>query len=247
MAKKVEHLKMDIEGQPIPFLLHREYRNSVRFAVGKKGILIRIPKFYSKKDAFNEINRAVHWVKSLKVKKPRILDRYILRTYSTGDQIQIYDRSYTINLEEYSNLNKYSRANLKSGIIHIKLAETDPSLKDKTLKTLLSRVISQDCLPEISRRVKELNHLHFQQEIKNVRLKYNHSNWGSCSTKGNINLSSRLLFAPLDVQDYVIIHELAHLIEHNHSPRFWKLVKDAMPDYIEKEQWLKINGSKCDF
>ena len=78
-------------------------------------------------------------------------------------------------------------------------------------------------------------------------MKYNHSNWGSCSSKGNINLSTRLLFAPDDVIDYVIIHELAHRIEMNHSPRFWKLVSDAMPDYKEKEKWLKVHGGKLGF
>ncbi|HRI62460.1 MAG TPA: M48 family metallopeptidase, partial [Saprospiraceae bacterium] len=83
--------------------------------------------------------------------------------------------------------------------------------------------------------------------IKSVNLKYNHSNWGSCSAHNNVNLSTRLLFAPQDVQDYVILHELAHLVELNHSDRFWSLVQGYMPDYREKEKWLKLNRSKCDF
>jgi len=184
---------------------------------------------------------------SLKLKKPTILDRYLLKRYQTGDIIEIFGNTYILELEEVHGEQKYSRARLKNGVIHIKLAEDDPLLLPKTISTLLSRVISQDNLPRIERRVNELNHLYFQKPIKSVRLKYNTSNWGSCSTKGNINLSSRLLFAPYDVQDYVIIHELAHLIEHNHSPRFWKLVHDAMPSYKEKEYWLKINGNQCDY
>ncbi|MDV7393186.1 M48 family metallopeptidase, partial [Arthrospira platensis SPKY1] len=77
--------------------------------------------------------------------------------------------------------------------------------------------------------------------------KYNSSNWGSCSSGRNINLSTRLLFAPPAVQDYVIIHELAHLVELNHSDRFWKLVSEIMPDYEEKEKWLKEYGHLCEF
>jgi len=95
--------------------------------------------------------------------------------------------------------------------------------------------------------VHELNERHFQQPIDQVRLKYNHSNWGSCSNKGNINLSTRLLFAPPEVIDYVIIHELAHRLEMNHSPRFWKLVADAMPNYREQERWLKEHGKGLGF
>jgi hypothetical protein len=87
----------------------------------------------------------------------------------------------------------------------------------------------------------------FQQPIRSINLKYNHSNWGSCSHAGNVNLSTRLLFAPRSVQDYVILHELAHLVEMNHSDRFWALVERFMPDYREAEKWLKVNRAKCDF
>ena len=108
-------------------------------------------------------------------------------------------------------------------------------------------MVAQDYLPEIIRRVNELNNLYFRQPVRSVNLKYNHSNWGSCSSKSNLNLSTRLLFAPPDVIDYVIIHELAHLIELNHSDRFWKLVSDAMPDYRKKEKWLDANDHLCHF
>jgi predicted metal-dependent hydrolase len=56
-----------------------------------------------------------------------------------------------------------------------------------------------------------------------------------------------LLFAPAEVIDYIIIHELAHLVEMNHSDRFWALVAAAMPDYVEKERWLKVNDHHCQF
>ena len=119
--------------------------------------------------------------------------------------------------------------------------------RQKVIPTLLSRIISQDNHQQFSRRVLELNHQFFKKPIKSINFKYNHSNWGSCSSTGNLNFSSRLLFAPEEVQDYVIIHELAHLVELNHSDRFWKLVSDAMPDYAQKEKWLKVNGHICRF
>ncbi len=247
MASKAIHLEYEIDGQPIPFLLHKEWRQSVRFALGKKGVLIRLPKYYTKRQVNNELLKAVDWVASLKIKKPNVLDKYLSKRYQSGDVIEIHGHTYSMHIEEASEDQKYSRARLKNGIIYLKVAEQDPRLLPRTISTLLSRVVSQDNLPRIQRRVDELNHLHFRKSIKNVRLKYNTSNWGSCSTEGNINLSSRLLFAPMDVQDYVIIHELAHLVEHNHSARFWSLVAEAMPDYKVKEDWLKVNGSQCNY
>ena len=67
--------------------------------------------------------------------------------------------------------------------------------------------------------------------------------WGSCSAKGNINLNCLIMLMPEDVRDYVMIHELCHLKEMNHSARFWSEVAAVMPDYKQKEKWLKENGT----
>ena len=66
--------------------------------------------------------------------------------------------------------------------------------------------------------------------------------FGSCSSKRNINIAYRLLFAPREVFRYVCLHELAHLKEMNHSKRFWSLVAGAMPDYKGHEKWLRDSG-----
>ncbi len=66
--------------------------------------------------------------------------------------------------------------------------------------------------------------------------------WGSCSSKGNLNFSWRLIMAPLPVIDYVVIHELVHLEERNHSRLFWDKVKYFYPEYPKCGNWLKENG-----
>lgn len=63
--------------------------------------------------------------------------------------------------------------------------------------------------------------------------------WGSCSGKNRLNFSFRLCYAPLEAVDYVILHELAHTREHNHSPRFWRLVEERMPGYRRAEEQLR--------
>ena len=64
------------------------------------------------------------------------------------------------------------------------------------------------------------------------------SRWGSCSSKGNLSFSWRLIFAPEEVVDYVVAHEVAHLAEMNHGPRFWRLVETLMPGYARHRRWL---------
>jgi len=65
------------------------------------------------------------------------------------------------------------------------------------------------------------------------------SRWGSCNSKGTIHFTYRLWFAPEPLRDYVVVHELAHLIEMNHSERFWKQVERVMPDYRQRRLLLK--------
>ncbi|WP_417763526.1 M48 family metallopeptidase [Shewanella sp.] len=67
--------------------------------------------------------------------------------------------------------------------------------------------------------------------------------WASCSSKGDLNFHWRCLMAPLAVLDYIVVHELAHRIERNHSSAFWNLVDKVIPDYQKHVSWLKHNGA----
>lgn len=82
-------------------------------------------------------------------------------------------------------------------------------------------------------------------KFSSVKVSSANSKWGSCSSGGVINLAWKLVMAPEPVIDYVIIHELAHTIEANHSSKFWAIVERIIPDYKEKRRWLKDNGKYC--
>jgi predicted metal-dependent hydrolase len=77
---------------------------------------------------------------------------------------------------------------------------------------------------------------------RRVRVRDQKSRWGSCTSDGNLSFSWRLVLAPPLVLDYVAAHEVAHLAEMNHGPRFWRLVKETMPRLEEAKLWLRTNG-----
>lgn len=76
-----------------------------------------------------------------------------------------------------------------------------------------------------------------------ITIRNQRTRWGSCSSKGNLNFNCLLMLAPPEVLNYVVVHELCHRREMNHSSRFWTEVEKILPDYKEQKRWLKENGS----
>ena len=102
----------------------------------------------------------------------------------------------------------------------------------------LMRGCAADLLPA---RVRALASAH-GLVIARVSIRNQRSRWGSCSRDGNIALNWRLVQMPAAVSDYVLLHELMHLREPNHSPRFWALVEAVCPDYAPARAWLRAEG-----
>jgi predicted metal-dependent hydrolase len=79
--------------------------------------------------------------------------------------------------------------------------------------------------------------------VKSITLRDPHSRWGSCSTRGILSFSWRLILAPENVLDYVVVHEVAHLAELNHGPKFWALVESRIADVGTARDWLRLHGA----
>ena len=77
-----------------------------------------------------------------------------------------------------------------------------------------------------------------------ITIRAQKSHWGSCSTRGNLNFNCLLMLCPEEVRDYVVVHELCHRKEMNHSRRFWLELARVLPEYEQQRQWLKSNGSR---
>lgn len=246
MKPAEERILLNISGTEVPVRIVRERRRSIRAYLGKEEVIMRFPHKLRPAEEEQHRQRLIKWLEKQHKKRENFFQRYQTADYQSGDTLRVGARQYELELRHEDR--KTSTAKLDGGRIIVRLsAQQNDQQRSKAIRTLLSRIIGADFLPAITQRVHELNDRYFQRKIKGVKLKYNHSNWGSCSNTGNINLSTRLLFAPPQVVDYVIIHELAHLIQLNHSPRFWAEVARAMPDYEEAEAWLKQYGPQCDF
>ncbi len=125
--------------------------------------------------------------------------------------------------------------------------------KMKMRKAALEQIqrISEEEREALRRRAKEVipERVRFYAPLvgvdyQRITIKSQRTRWGSCSAKGNLNFNLALLLVPPEVLDYVVVHELCHRLEMNHSARFWKQVERVYPAYKTCRKWLKDNGTK---
>lgn len=229
--------------------VHVEIRNGWRVSIGRKAIIVRLPLTVANTGYQQYEDQVLAWLHKIALTKPRALEHLKSRKIAdTSHSFEILGKKYQIEIqfEPRDSL----KGSLSEDIVRLILPDMLMTSKPQHLNTinqLISRIICDVYNQPVEKRVREINRKFFGQAINSVRMKYIHSRWGSCSSNKNINLSSRLLLTPSPVLDYVIIHELAHLVEMNHSAAFWKLVAAADPTYKQKERWLKLNGHKCQF
>jgi len=232
----------------VPLLIIEESRRDTRVSLGQSAAYLRIP--YTAPRAFKQekLVWAKQWLLEILEEKPGLAERWRNKEYHSGMVIKTALKQYTLDLSFNDNrVTGTARADGKNLVLRLpKLASGEYFTRDD-VASLISRGIAIDLLPEFSERVHAYNKQFYRERINDIKLKYTHSRWGSCAANGNLNFSTKILLAPEKIMDHIIIHELAHLKELNHSPRFWKWVEKADPDYKRHAKWLNTHGDKLDF
>lgn len=236
----------DFEGFSVPIKIVREWRTSIRVSVNRSNAILRLPHGLLTSTLISEVEKAKVWITKTILKDPEDFKRFLSKAYPSEFEKVVMDQAFKVSILRTKR--KTSTGSIKSNELKIKIFdELHPFQEKEVIKKLQSRLFAKYFKERFEQRVHQLNNLYYGFDFKTIRLKYNQSNWGSCSSANNLNFSTKLLITPLEVRDYVIVHELAHLKEMNHSAKFWQVVATALPNYKQQEKWLKDHGSSCDF
>ena len=248
MAKRnqpSEEYFVQIEHTVIPVHVFYEYRNNVRVASGKENVFLRIPRYCSasERDSFKQW--CEDWIHKQWAKNARFRATFAQIDILRVEKFSTYNATYRIDISRSDR--KSATAKLQGDVIHVALPSgwASKEASDQTY-ALIHRVLGNHYQQDITERIHDLHAGRFSKPVSSLSLRNMTSKWGSCSNTGRMTLSTKLLFAPKEVQDYVIIHELCHLDELNHSDRFWSLVDRYDPLYKERERWLTDHGHMCD-
>ncbi|MBD3363033.1 DUF45 domain-containing protein [Candidatus Dojkabacteria bacterium] len=202
--------------------------------------IVTLPQKVSKKHAHKFVEQKQTWIKNTlkKINKNRIS-----YNFKQGEKFIFLDDYLYLNFIHKKLV--YPRAEITSENINIYRDENRELPKNK-IKEVIIKTFKKYFRNLVQEAVEEYNSI-YQFKYNRIAIKNNKTNWGSCSSKKNLNFTWRLIFAPLDIIDYVVVHELCHLKEQNHSKKFWKLVSKAIPDYKTRKKWLKENSSRLVF
>ncbi len=158
---------------------------------------------------------------------------------------QIWIEKHRFKMQDFLKRKKSHKFINEQGILYLgkRIIPQDLNLEDENLvKYWYKKKAQEICVTKIDYLSKQYNLKYNKLKISNAKKR-----WGSCSSKNNINISWRVIMAPTLVVDYVLIHELAHIKQKNHSVKFWSEVEKMMKNYKKHDKWLEENRFLLDF
>ncbi|MBN9242381.1 MAG: M48 family metallopeptidase [Mesorhizobium sp.] len=227
----VELREHQVAGRTLPLRVvenERARRLTLRIDAGGQGLRITVPPGLKLGEVEKFLIRHQGWLEQRLAKVP---DRPQVRP---GIRIPVRGVPHLIVHEPG-----------KRGTVEVSRDVSGPTLIVHGDRLHLPRRVADFLKREARREIEALVAKHTQavgRKAKAVRFKDTSSRWGSCTTDGNLSFSWRIMMAPQPVINYLVAHEVAHLKEMNHGPKFWKLCTELCPDTDRCKAWLKRNG-----
>lgn len=230
----VEQRSIELAGRPISFLLKRSNkRRSIGLRIDDQGLTVSMPLRASEKWLHSVLNEKASWVveklgswQTKKTPTPEWID---------GEKIAFRGETFILRIipNLFSSLPQLHRDQL-----HVHVADTADESKIEKVVTQWYRREAERVFAECVAHYAPL----MQVSPKQLKLSSARTQWGSCTSRGVIRLNWQLVKMPLHLIDYVVVHELAHLVEMNHSAAFWRVVENVCPDYAQCRTELRKYG-----
>ncbi len=202
---------------------------AVSVVVPRELLCERISKLLSDKSS---------WIKQ-KLQQQREAQPVSAKQFVSGEAFSYLGRNYRLKVE----CGPFAPIKLVEGRLTAVLPDGVPHAY--MLRNALIRWYKHQAESKLKQKVKRYAEVIGVQPAA-VGIKTFKNRWGSCNASGRIDFNWRIVMAPNRIVDYVVVHELCHLKQHDHSPKFWKAVETVMPDYAECKAWLRENAGRLE-
>ena len=204
----------------------------------RRGVVVRCPQFLKVDEIVAVVRKRAQWI----IEKEEVVKNHSqlnsVKEFVSGESFPYLGRQYRLKVRKTS-FEKEERCKLINGRF---LVEIDRQLDGERVKEIVKKALMNWYLERAHEKIPVRVELYARQigswpervEIKNYKRQ-----WGSCSYNGVIRFNWKIIMAPVTILDYVIVHELCHLIYPNHSARFWQKVQTIIPNYKKRRDKLK--------
>lgn len=218
----------------LTYRLKRSQRRSIGLAIDGQGLMVSAPRWVTLSDIENALRQRQQWI-AAKITLLRERQQRIPRVHwENGGTLPFLGKSLTLSITQGIDAQNI-HFDEQQWILHIALP---PTTSAQQLKDCVQNWLQAQAKKLFTQRL-DFYAARLGLSYCALRLSAASTRWGSCSAKGKIALSWRLIHFPLSVIDYVVAHELAHLKEMNHSPRFWHTVATLLPDFANARKHLR--------
>jgi predicted metal-dependent hydrolase len=215
------------------FQIIKSSRRSLALEVTRTGgLIIRAPFFISQGQIREFINTNENWIQKKRRQVENLSEFLKPKKYTEGESFLFLGQSYPLKLIDRQN-----------PALALDTFFTLAKLKLNKAPIIFENWYRKEAKALLKDRLDHYTDL-MNLQHKNLHVTGARTRWGSCSHDNNVNFTWRLIMAPIEIIDYVIVHELAHIMHKNHSRNFWNLVEKYVPDYKEKRKWLRENGER---
>ncbi len=230
-------LFIDVDNKKIDFNVQYRNRKTMSIQIEPTGkVLVAAPQGLSEEKIVEVVRGKGRWIVRKLEELKEIDYKSIEKTFVDGEGFLYLGEEYPLQIEVDKDI-KVTSIMILRGNLYIKTPVKDVNM----LRQAVEKWYREKCLIKVMERVDYYKEIVGKNPIK-VRVKEQKRRWGSCTSRGHILFNWRCIMAPLDVIDYIVVHEMCHLIHMNHSKAFWELVEYILPDHKERRNWLKKYG-----
>lgn len=226
-------------GETISFDINYKKRKSMGIYIDLYGnIEVQAPKGTPVECVLQLLEEKWDWVQQ---KSKEMKDRMrgpVEKVYDHGENFLYLGNAYPIQIFQDINIKK-DHAVLEGDKLHIYVKQ----LEDEKIKQALKRFYYQQCKALVEKSIQSYQS-NFKIKPRSIRISDSSRTWGTCDSNLQLTFNWKLAMAPMKVIDYVVVHEMCHMVHLNHDRSFWRLVGKIIPDYKELENWLALSSWK---
>jgi predicted metal-dependent hydrolase len=221
-----------LAGQHVLYRLFRVRRRSIGMLIDQAGLTVRAPPWVTIREIERALMERAEWVVTTLVEWQGRESEALPAAWREGAALLYLGRPLTLALFAAR------RQTIAADLLHLTVLHPNPG-DEEQIGAFVGRWLREQALALLTSRV-----VHFASRVAastpTVKLSNARTQWGTCNHKGEIRLNWRLIQLPPRIADYVVAHEVAHLIELNHSPRFWALVESLLPGHADARRELDV-------